>query len=357
MSRTLLVNGRFFSQPLSGVQRFATEITTALRRRYPDEVTVLVPRGARTGAPFVKIVGRRGGQVWEQFELPRHIASGMLINLGNTAPLLLSLQVVVIHDAGVFATPDAYSWQFRMWYKFAQRRFVHGGACVVTVSEFGRSELVRYLGARPETIGIVSEGADHMASIAADDSVIARLPPGRFVLTVGNLAAHKNLSSLSELAGRLAGRGESLVVTGSLPAGAYQRVGPEALPQPACYVGRVTDGQLKALYENAACLVFPSHYEGFGLPAVEAMACGCPVVASRIPSLQETCGEAAVYIDPNSPADIAARVCQVLDDTSLQAAMRENAKTRAGTFTWDRAARQLGDIVARYQTQRPTRGD
>ena len=114
MGDTLFVNGRFYSQPLSGVQRFATEITNALRLIYSDRVVVLGPAGSRIPTSFVQGVGRGKGQFWEQFELPQHVASGILVNIGNTAPLRQVSQVVVIHDAGVFATPDAYSLQFRL---------------------------------------------------------------------------------------------------------------------------------------------------------------------------------------------------------------------------------------------------
>ncbi len=347
-NRTLYVNGRFLTQPLSGVQRFATEITAALWRLDPTRVVVLRPGGTVRAATPTWSVGRRRGHFWEQLELPGHATDGLLINLGNTAPLGLRSQIVVIHDAGVHATPEAYSLAFRNCYKLAQRQLQRRGACIVTVSEFARAELARWLGAEPGRIGVVSEGADHMEAIVADHSIRDQLPDGRFVLAVGNLAAHKNLGALQELARRLAERKVALVIAGGLAAGAFCKTAPDGLPQPAHYTGRVSDCALKALYERAACLVFPSRYEGFGLPAIEAMACGCPVAASRIPALQETCGDAALFFDPASPADIAERVCQLLDSETLTDTLRAAARARIPRFTWARAARRLAVIADRF---------
>jgi glycosyltransferase involved in cell wall biosynthesis len=345
MMTNLFVNGRYLTQPLTGVQRFAVEITAALKRQAPGRVIVLGPNGADRNDASVRVIGRRTGQMWEQFELPPHAANGVLINLGNTAPLWLRSQVVVIHDAGVFATPEAYSWRFRSWYKFAQKRLVNRGVRVATVSEFSRWELMRCLGVKPDHISVISEGADHMHDIAADYGAVTRLPHSRFVLAVGNLAAHKNLASLSELAARLARRNVGLVITGGLASGPYATARRDVLPQPACYPGRVSDGELKALYERAACLVFPSRYEGFGLPAVEAMACRCPVVASRIPALRETCGDAAHYFDPGSPTDIAEQVCRLLDDRTLESDLRAASLARIRQFSWARAAKRLADVA------------
>lgn len=347
MDNTLFVNGRFYTQTQSGVQRFATEITAALRRQCADRIVVLGPNQSPEAA-LVRGVGRGKGQLWEQIELPRHASDGLLINLGNTAPLRLGRQIVVIHDAGVFATPAAYSWKFRLWYKLAHRRLANSQAKIVTVSQFSRQELVRCLGMRAEDVAVISEGADHMAAIAPDPTVLSRFPSGRFVLVVGNLAAHKNLAAVSELAAQLAARDVRLVITGGLASGAFQAARQHALPQPACYIGRVSDSALKSLYQHASCLVFPSLYEGFGLPAVEAMACGCPIAASNIPALRETCGDAALYFDPLSPADIAAQVCRLVDDAALRMGLRNAAQKHVRRFTWDRAASALVDIADQY---------
>jgi hypothetical protein len=111
----LFINGRFLGQPFSGVQRFAREISSALLTIRPLDTSVLVPRNVPCSDDKIQQVGSRHGQAWEQIDLPRYAKRGILLNLGNTAPLMSRRQVVVIHDAGVFANPEAYSWHFRMW--------------------------------------------------------------------------------------------------------------------------------------------------------------------------------------------------------------------------------------------------
>ncbi len=341
----LYVNGRFLHQPLSGVQRFALEITAALGRIWPGPTPVLlVPRGARVeGAPIgTRTVGTRQGAAWEQLDLPRHAADGFLLNLGNTAPLLVKRQAVVIHDTGAFSTPEAYSPAFLMYYRFLHRLLVRTNTRILTVSEASRQDILHHLGTPRHEIGLISEGADHLDRITAEPAALNRhaLEPGKFVLAVGNLAAHKNLSSLTELAQRLERRRIPLVVTGQVDTKVFNTKH-TSLPEPARYVGRVNDGELKALYQTAACFVSPSRYEGFGLPAAEAMACGCPVVVSAIPALKEICGNAAVFVDPLSPGNIAQGVERLLDDPALHERLRHDGLLQAANFTWQKAATAL----------------
>ena len=172
------------------------------------------------------------------------------------------------------------------------------------------------------------------------------LEPGLFVLSVGTPATHKNLAALGFLAQRLQERGIPLVIAGGMRGAAFHAA---RLPQLARYIGRVSDAQLKALYEGAGCFVFPSRYEGFGLPPVEAMACGCPVIAADIPVLREVCADAAQFCDPDSPEDIAVQVLAVLGFTARRQALCEAGKARAAAFTWARSAAALDDIAKDYR--------
>jgi len=341
------INGRYLTQKFSGVQRFATEVTLALQALRPD-VELLTPPG-QIAAPIAGSVqiGRLRGQGWEQLELPRHAAGGLLLNLGNTAPLLGRKQIVVIHDAGVFSTPETYPWQLRLWYKAMQKALVLRQTTLVTVSEFARQEIIRNLGARPADVKIVSEGADHIGRTLADENILAAngLLPGSFVLVVGNLAAHKNLSALGALAQALAKSNVKLVITGGFGGKAFREMPALTLPEPALYIGRVSDAELKALYSAASCFVFPSRYEGFGLPVAEAMTCGCPVVASGIPVLREIFPQSALFCDPLSPDDIAAKVMQLLADKTMQSKLSEAGIHQTNTMTWKRCGEEMNAII------------
>jgi glycosyltransferase involved in cell wall biosynthesis len=338
----LLVNGRFLAQEVTGVQRFALEMARALAGL--GTVEVLGPPDARDAAGLaVRRVGRRRGQAWEQFDLPRHAGGGVLVNLGNSAPLALGRQVVVIHDAATVAYPASYGWRFRTWYRWMQRGLAWRGARLATVSGFSRAAIARHLGVDAGGIAVVGEGAEHVLRVAADGGLRARLGlEGRYVLAVGSLARHKNLAALGATARMLAARGETLVLTGAADPRLFAAA---ALPEPARLVGRVDDAGLRALYEGASCFVFPSLHEGFGLPAVEAMACGCPVVAARAGALPEVCGEAALLVDPHDPAAIAAAVARVLDEPGLAGRLRAAGRARAAAFTWEDAARRLAAVA------------
>jgi glycosyltransferase involved in cell wall biosynthesis len=350
MSQPIYINGRFLTQKFSGVQRFATEVTLALQSLRP-EARLLVPPG-ELAAPIAGsiVTGRLSGQGWEQLELPRRASDGLLVNLGNTAPLFGRKQIIVIHDAGVFSTPETYPWQLRLWYKAMQKALVLRRTAVVTVSEFARQEIIRNLRARPDDVMVISEGADHIGRIVAAESILSAngLEQGGFVLAVGNLAAHKNLTALGALAQALAQSGVKLVITGGFGGKAFREMPGMTLPQPALYIGRVSDAELKALYGAAACFVFPSRYEGFGLPVAEAMLCGCPVVASGIPVLREIFPQGALFCDPLSPNDIAAKVMQVIGDKTLQSELGEAGRVMAKTITWRRSGEQMNAIISRF---------
>jgi glycosyltransferase involved in cell wall biosynthesis len=364
MRPAVFLNGRFLSQSMSGVQRFSLEITAAIDRlmaggEWPETV-VLTPRPAEMAAgggptpPYRRLqlreVGRTRGHLWEQTELANAARGGVLINLGNTGPMLAGQrQVVVIHDAGVFDTPESYSLRFRAWYKALQHGLVRTGAQVATVSKFSRDRIVARLGLDPARIAVMYEGADHILRIPADPDTLERhgLRPRQFALVVSNRVAHKNLAALHEAAAALERRGMVIAVAGASNSEVFQDIRAPGFAERR--LGRVSDAELRTLYENAACLLFPSRYEGFGLPPVEAMACGCPVLAAGGNAVEEVCGDSALYFVNERKQTIIAAIERLLDEPGLADTLRTRGRARAAALSWDASARVLGDAVRRVR--------
>ncbi|BDG71801.1 glycosyltransferase family 4 protein [Roseomonas fluvialis] len=346
----IAINGRFLTQGMTGVQRFATEITAAAdelaaRGAWPA-ARVLHPPGARDAglrALRAEPAGTRSGQAWEQLDLPRALRGDVLMNLGNTAPILAGArQAVVIHDAGAFDTPESYSFAFRSWYRLLQRLLARRGARILTVSHFSRGRIAAALRIDPASIAVLPEGGEHILRIPADGAVLGRhrLEPARYALVVGNPAAHKNLAALTAAADVLGQHGLTLAVAGAADPAVF-RAGGGVAAGAARVLGRVSDSELRALYENALCLVFPSRYEGFGLPPLEAMTCGCAVVAAHAGAVPEVCGEAALYFDPAQPATLAEALDRLITEDGLRDGLRDAGRARATRFTWEGAAREL----------------
>jgi glycosyltransferase involved in cell wall biosynthesis len=273
-------------------------------------------------------------------ELPRYSRDGISLNLCNTAPLMARSVVVAIHDAGVFAVPETYSRAFRTWYRLLHPQLGRHAVRIVTVSKFSQSQLVRYAGMDADRIAIIPNGGEHILSSPADPTVLERLRlRRRYILAVSSQSPHKNLGGVLSAVEQLGGRDFDVVFAG----GSNPRVFRQGVQGSgaARLAGYVTDAELRALYENAECFVFPSLYEGFGLPPLEAMTCGCPVIVSRVASLPEVCGDAAVYCNPEDSQDIARGIATVLSDAELRANLRRRGMERAKLFTWDHAAGAL----------------
>ncbi len=217
---------------------------------------------------------------------------------------------------------------------------------IITLSETSARDIARLLRAPPHKIAVVPAAPrDTFRDLPGARAVArARESYGRFFLSVGVLAPQKNLARVLAAFARLDDGATRLVLAGR-PAGAYA----EAVLRPLArelgvegrvvFAGATSDDELRALYHAAEALVFPSLGEGFGLPIVEAMACGCPVVTSNLSSMPEVAGDAALLVDPHDVASIAQALRSLLRDPALRAALVARGSARAARYTWDEAAR------------------
>ncbi|MCS7283010.1 MAG: glycosyltransferase family 1 protein [Anaerolineae bacterium] len=262
--------------------------------------------------------------------------------------------VVTIHDLNFLYYPQFQTAESRRYYNGQISWAVSHADHILADSEATRTDLIRLLNVPPQKVTTVYLGVGPAFRPLPPEVVqgtLARygLAPG-YLLFVGTLEPRKNLPGLLTAYRILLSRGttrEPLVVVGSrgwLYEDVFARVEALGLEFSVRFLEDVPDGDLPALYSGATLLAMPSFYEGFGLPALEAMACGTPVVLSNRGSLPEIAGGAAVVVNPDSPEDIAAGIAQVLEDPALRETLRARGLARAAQFTWEETARRTLQI-------------
>lgn len=354
----IFINGRFLTQPVTGVQRYAIELVKAfdilIETGFIDKkffkFTLLTPKNIRCNLQLKHIssrsIGCLKGHLWEQFELPLYIRGGLLLNLCNTAPVLKRNEVITIHDAAVFRFPEAYSRSFRTWYKFLFKLYSLRLKTIITVSHFSEKELLLYCPKFSDKISVIHHGKEHITEIQSDETVLLRhnLKGKKYILAASSLNPNKNFTSVIQAMKLLEHRGYDFVIAGGVNTKVFNTAGIQHTGN-VRYIGYVTDAELKALYEHAGCFVYPSFYEGFGFPPLEAMTCGCPVIVSDIPPLREVCGDAVLYCDPRRADTIAEKIDILISDELIRNNYRQKGFDRSGGFTWDITAKETFKVL------------
>ena len=348
----IVVNCRYLTQTVTGVQRYAEEITEALLSIRSDLVLV-APSGElrrdRIGDTVVQRCGRRQGHAWEQLELPGFVRSlgrgALLLSLTNTAPVIMRRQVMTHHDVTYLRFPQTYSRKFRVAYRVLSTLALRRAEAIVTVSEFSRGEIVDAYSVPSNKVHVVPNAVSGRVRAAPG---VSGYHGERFFLAVASTLPHKNLDFL--IRGFLnyadkSGSATSLKIVGSRPGFAGSGGGEVRDDSRVHWLGRVDDAELAGLYRGAVALVFPSRYEGFGIPPLEAQANGCPVLSSDAASLPEVLGQSALLFDPNDSENLVEVLGRIESDPGLRADLIARGHVNSKKFTWERSARVLSGAL------------
>ncbi len=266
-------------------------------------------------------------------------------------PIRAKTRIVTIHDACHLALQNTLGWKERLYAKIMLSQAIARSDVVITDSYFSRTELCRFLSVSPNRIQVIYPGVNttHFSqnfseSQKEDLRKKYSLPPS-FFLFVGNIKPHKNLRLLADCYKRFS-LPHPLVVIGKMSG----LLNPDRTIDASAiqYVGEVTDPELPLFYQLATALVFPSLYEGFGLPPLEAMAAGCPTIVSNRASLPEACGDAAYYIDPSNPDELVSAMREVGSNPIVQAQLREKGLKQSLRFSWTVTAENYRNIFQHF---------
>lgn len=350
MAHQWAINGRFLAQPVSGVQRYAREIVRAIDAVLAEQspigrgfdVELLVPPGVKETMPLdairVRQIGRFVGQAWEQVFLPANVTGG-LVNLCNSGPLAVRKQIVCIHDVNTRAYPQSYSLAFRALYRILLPAVGRTATAVSTVSHYSAGEIVRWGICPSAKIFVAPNGHEHATRWMPKHSAKTRRASTRdTVVIIGSAVPHKNAGLVIGLADRLAGVGLRVAVVGMSDPRVFKDAVPRQDATNVTWLGRLSDEELAALLRDCLCLAFPSFVEGFGLPPLEAMSIGCPVVVSDRASLPEICGDAALYASPDDADAWFERFVRLHRMPQLRTELIARGRARVARFRWRASA-------------------
>ncbi len=386
---TIYVNARFLTQQITGVQRYAIELSKRLKEIRPD-IRFIAPYNImhQDIAEYlgVEVTGRFTGHLWEQIELPLYLKnkkSPYLINLANLSPLLYNKTIFTIFDLSFIENPGWFSKYYYYFYRFTVPLLAKKAHLIITISEFSKKEIINYLKIPESKIKVIhcapadfflneSNINANMRGIPTTQSLQGQrssspfispvelpavpkteflgLPVNKYddyIMALSSIDPRKNFTGLINSFNNISNKTIKLIIIGSINRVFRQnelKKNIDSNPN-IIFTGYIPDNKLPDLFRNAKLFIYPSYYEGFGIPPLEAMACGCPTIVSNTSSLPEVCGDASYYINPYDVDDITKGINEVLTDNRLRNRLIQKGYKRIKHYSWNKSAEKISGII------------
>ncbi len=348
----IAVNARFLTQEITGVQRFGIEISLRLKEMFGDEVMFLTPpnivQTAYAQRLNAKVIGVHKGHVWEQWDLPHYLRkqkSPLLLCLCNTAPLFYKNKIVTVHDVAFMAYPQTFNKSFLYVYRFMIPRIMVSAKKIITVSEFSKNEIIKYYNIDAGKITVVHNAVTNDFRKIRDNT----LQKEKYVLAVSSLNYRKNFITVLQAFDILSRQNQDILlyIIGDLHNSNFSNIKIDLYKDnpKIKFLGRVTDSELIRYYSNAFAFVYPSFYEGFGIPPLEAQSCGCPVICATASCLPEIFGNSVTYCNPNDPASLAEAIINLCNDEQLRLDLIERGLRNVAKYSWGKSADKIFKVI------------
>lgn len=337
----IIINGKFFGQKITGVQRFAREILAEMDKLCEGaDIEIAVAADSLDNVPEyknikIKQVGKKNGTLWEQTVFKKYVKKNKAVslNLCNSSPLS-GKKIVCIHDVKIKAHPDFFNKKFLLWYKILFKNTSKKAIKILTVSEFSKSEIEKYYPAAKGKIIVINNAWQHMVKVESDESALDRfsLESKKFVFSLSSVEPNKNLKFILKNAEN--NPDLTFAVAGGINSSVFSKSSEEELPANVKLLGYVSDGEAKTLMRESSAFLFPTFYEGFGIPPLEALACGAQcIIVSDTEVMHEVFGECAVYVSPEK--------CDYNVAKSIIFCPKDCLKK----YSWELSARKLFEIL------------
>ncbi len=351
MNRKVIIDGKSLcSNQITGIVRVHLEVIKRLDELVePGQVELLIPEKCRCKQDFknLKVVnyGKSLHIIWRQvffaFYVMKH--KGIALCMSNSAPIICP-SIVCIHDINAVLNPDFYNTKpiSKLLHLETISKFLicRNATKIFCPSNFTKKELLKRFRCKNPEIAVVNLGWEHYKEIEPNYAILDKygLVKGTYYFSIGSLAPHKNFQWIIEAAKK--NIDNTFVIAGGADPKVFGYEYTEEKLKGIKYVGYISDQESKALMDGCKAFLFPSLYEGFGIPPLEAMSVGANVIASDIPVLREVLGDAIHYIDPNDP--------NVNLDKILNTKLKEKREDVLNRYSWEKTARQIWNIILEY---------
>jgi len=350
-----VVNGRYLTQKATGVHRYAFEICNKLHEMGVD-FHVAIPQEIDPGYQFNFKTVRYGSlkaHLWEQISLPRYLKSignPLLISFTSCGPLYYNNQIMTIHDVSHERYPEWFSKNYYRFYHYMMPRIGRKAHAVLTVSEFSKAEIVDTLGIEANKIHVIHSNVPFHNKPTKEEILNYSPDPDaeKYIIAVSSMDPRKNFIRLAEAFNNIEDKSVKLYIIGmrfkAFNTPDLQKLVGENIHLP----GYIDDEALQKMYQNAILSIYPSLYEGFGLPPLESMTYGCPAIAADIPALREVSGDAALYVNPYSVNDITNGINLLLEDEQLRQQLRLKGLEQIKKYSWEKSAKQVNELALKF---------
>jgi glycosyltransferase involved in cell wall biosynthesis len=354
MQEKVVIDARFLTQPLTGAQRYAIELSLRLKKMDPS-IRFICPKDVVQHDIFerleAKIIGSHTRFLWSQIDLPIYLKkhnNPLLVNFDSvSAPVCYRNKIVTLHDITWVRYLQSFSRRLRILHHVIDPIVLRNSLEIITVSNFSKKEIVSYFKNLRKEPHVIYNAVGEKFQTGNERSNISQ----PYILAVSSQAYHKNITGMITAFDNLCKSKKtdlSLTIVGgyhnSLRKQSYNTFSNTSIH----FTGKITDEELIKLYQGATLFVFPSLYEGFGIPPLEAQACGCPVVASNAASIPEVLGESAVFFDPANTSQMQDTISRVTEDMSLRNALVERGLSNVNRFSWEDSAQTLYEIIQKH---------
>lgn len=355
----IVVNSRFLTQKITGVQRFSIEISKQLKQIYGKKIKFVCPYNVihkeLANELEAEIVGNNTGHIWEQKDLYFYLKKNnnpLLLNFANTAPIFYKNKIVTLHDIAFIRCPNAFSLKFRLFYKILIPFILKSSKKILTVSNFSKKEILdvyKFLNSNDIEIvyNAVNENFKKKETNKFND---------KYILALSSLNPRKNLLNLIKaflnLKKEINDKDLKLFLVGNVSKNfnsneiiKYIKENKDSI----YFIENLNDEEIIELYSNAIFFVYPSLYEGFGIPPLEAQACETPVIASNVSSLPEVLEKSVLYCNPFSVEDIKNKMKELLNNKELQYKLKKEGIKNVKRFNWKTSTEKVKNIIENFK--------